>query len=204
MNFTNKKFLRSACLITSLIMSGSASANLINSSFNNNLQSWGGDVVYYDTVNNIDNNNAYDVNFSNYTDNFSTNGNTVTLNTSTDNTNEYWGISLFQEFIVADDSFELSLNFDSVADYAYVTLVDENLDLVHDFMNNGLNVDISSFSGSSVSLEFGIEDNNFAYDDYLTVSNISISTKSLSVPEPSSFALFALALFAIRQKSKSI
>jgi hypothetical protein len=65
-------------------------------------------------------------------------------------------------------------------------------------MNDGLSVDISSFEGDFVSLEFGIEDIDFVYDDYLTVSNISISEKAQLVPEPSTFALFILALLSLR------
>ncbi|MBU2924269.1 hypothetical protein Q4530_08345 [Colwellia sp. 1_MG-2023] len=193
---TYKNILGTACLLTGLVMSSAVSANLVNVDFSNGLNGWGGDVVYYDTENDMDN-NVTDVIFGDYSNNFSTTSNSVTLNTFADTTNEYWGVYLYQEFMVAAGTSEISLKIDSTADYAYVTLVDENLDLVHDFKNGGLSVDISTFIGSLMSLEFGIEDSNYAYDDYLTVSNITISKQSISVTEPASWALFLLALAGI-------
>lgn len=197
---TCKKLLCAAGLMASLAISNSAYSNIINANFNDNLNGWGGDVTYYD-VNNDEDLNALDVNFNNFTDNFSTSANSVTLTTSADANTENWGVYLFQEFMVNADSLELSLSFESAADYAYVTLVDENLDLIHDFMNDGLSYDISSFAGSLVSLEFGIEDTDFVYDDYLTVSNISISQQPLPVPEPSSLLLLSLAFIGLKLRA---
>lgn len=201
MNFklVYKNFLMSAYLVATLTMSSVASAGLINSDFSDELNGWSADYSYFDGAQEY----FYEpvVDFGNFAENFSTGLNSVTLSTSFDGVNEYFGLYFFQEFEVAVDSFELSLGFESIADYAYVTLVDENFDLVHDFMSNGLSVDISSFVGSFLSLEFGIEDENFIYDDYLTVSNIFISEKPSQVPEPSSFAIFALALLVLKSRS---
>ncbi|MGJ8693202.1 MAG: PEP-CTERM sorting domain-containing protein [Thalassotalea sp.] len=198
LNFEYKKILKPACLAAGLVLSGSAFAGLINNDFSDGLTNWNADYSYFDGSQEHYYQPVTD--FNDFTDNFSTATNSVTLNTSVDGVNEYFGLYLFQEFEVAANAFELSLNFDFLADHAYVTLVDENLDLLHDFINNGLTVDISHYAGSFVALEFGLEDENFTYDDYLTVSNISISEQSLSVPEPSSFAIFAFALLALSRR----
>jgi hypothetical protein len=189
-------------LVGGLLLSSGASAGLINGEFSDGLSGWSGDVNYY----NVDNDEevaVYDINFTEYSDNYFTGSNSVTLNTSADSSAEYWGIYLFQAFTVADNSSLISLAFDSIADSAYVTLVDGNGDLLHDFMLDGLSADISALAGASVALEFGIEDFNYEYDDYLTVSNISISQSANAVSAPGAFALFLLGLLAIRQTSAS-
>lgn len=197
-----KKLVKPMFLVGGLLLSSGASAGLINGEFSDGLNGWSGDVNYY----NVDNDEevaAYDINFTEYSDNYFTGLNSVTLNTSADSSAEYWGIYLFQAFTVADNSSLISLAFDSIADSAYVTLVDGNGDLLHDFMLDGLSADISALAGASVALEFGIEDFNYDYDDYLTVSNISISQSANAVSAPSTFALFLLGLLAIRQTSAS-
>lgn len=195
-----KRTLQPILLVVGLCISGVSSAGLINADFSNGLNNWGGDVIYYDAINDIDN-YISDVNFADFTSNVSTIGNSITLNTSADNNNEYWGIYLYQPFMVDINSNQLSLSYQFSADYAYITLLDENFDLLHDFMNDGLSVDLSAYAGSQVALEFGIEDSDLILDDYLTVSNISISQNSVPVPEPSTFVLFSIALLALRQWS---
>lgn len=197
-----KKLVKPMFLVGGLLLSSGASAGLINGEFSDGLSGWSGDVNYY----NVDNDEevaVYDINFTEYSDNYFTGSNSVTLNTSADSSAEYWGIYLFQAFTVADNSSLISLAFDSIADSAYVTLVDGNGDLLHDFMLDGLSADISALAGASVALEFGIEDFNYEYDDYLTVSNISISQSANAVSAPGAFALFLLGLLAIRQTSAS-
>lgn len=193
-------------LLVCALISRSAFAELINSDFTNGYNGWHSDVTFYD-VNSGSDIADLDIDFSNYTDNFVLASNSLTLNTSGDFDNEYWGLYAYQEFQVASNSSALSLELAHDADYVYVTLVDENFDLIHDFLSDGLIADLTAFSGMGVSLEFGIED---FYDDgiplnenYLTISNVSISTVPVPVPEPSSFAIFALALVAIGRKSLS-
>ncbi|ABG39404.1 hypothetical protein Patl_0878 [Paraglaciecola sp. T6c] len=197
-----KKLVKPMFLVGGLLLSSGASAGLINGGFTDGLNGWSGDVNYYN-VNADEEVATYDINLNDYSDNYFTGLNSVTLNTSADSSAEYWGIYLFQTFMVADNSSFISLAFDSIADSAYVTLVDDNGDLLHDFMLDGLSADISALAGASVALEFGIEDFNYDYDDYLTVSNISISQRANAVSAPSTFTLFLLGLLAIRQTSAS-
>lgn len=196
-----KNVIRPICLITAMAINVGACADIVNEDFGNGLNDWSADYSYFDGVNEYYYEPVTD--FEDFTDNFSTNGNSVTLTTSSDGTNEVFGLYMYQGFEVAANSHELSLTFNVLADHAYVTLVDENLDLLHDFINDGLSVDISNLVGSLVSLEFGIEDEDFVYDDFLTVSNISISKNATSVPEPSSLAIFALAFVALRTRLKT-
>lgn len=201
-NLIAKNILKTICLIVSISLSGVASAGIINADFSNGLNGWDADFSYFDGSDEY----FYEpvIDFGDFTDNFSTATNSVTLNTSIDGTDEYFGLYLFQEFKVDNDAFELSLNFDYFlsdenSDWASVTLVDENFDVVHDFINDGLVFDISNFTGSFMALEFGLEDGDFIYGDYLTVSNISIS--SVEVPEPYSIAIFAFALLALSSRN---
>ena len=200
-DFGYKNILKPACLVAALMTCSSASASIINSDFSDGLNNWNADYSYFDGAQE----HYYEpvIDFADFTDNFSTGSNSVTLTTSFDDDNEYFGLYLFQQFEVADDAFELSLNVDYHLtdfdiDWASVTLVDENFDVIHDFMNDGLSVNISSLTGSLVSLELGLEDGDFVYGDYLTVSDITMS--SVEVPEPSSVALFALAFLALSRR----
>jgi hypothetical protein len=195
-------FFKLISLLGLAIISGVSSANIINADFSDGLNGWSGDIIFYDVVNDIDNNSVFDVDFSSFNENFSVTTNGVTLNTSTDGDNEYWGIYLFQQFEVASNASILSLMFNSIADFTNVTLVDENLDVIHDFATQGLSVDISSLAGTMVSLEFAIEDFDAVYDDFLTISNISISTQSTAVSEPSvwAFLFLTVAYISIRKK----
>jgi hypothetical protein len=185
-------------LIMGISISGATKADILNSDFSDNLTHWSGDYSFFDGTDEF----YFDpiTDFDDFSANVSTGSNSITLTTSTDGLNEYFGFYLFQEFEVSATAFELSLNFNAMADDVYVTLVDDNFDLIHDFINDGLVVDISHLAGQSVSLEFGIEDWYQDYDDILTVSNITISQQAVSVPEPSSLAIFAFALLALRKR----
>lgn len=195
---TCKKILQSVALVAGLSVSANVSAGLINADFSDGLNGWEAEYHYYNY--NSDEEFYFEpiVDFSNFTANISTETNKVTLNTSFDDDNDYFGVYLFQDFLVDANSFQLSLMHDISADYANIVLVDENADLLHDFINDGLTFDISGFSGSLVSLQFGIEDEDFVLEDTLSISNISISQLSTPVPEPTSFAIFSLALLGLR------
>ena len=195
-----KKITTLIILVASMMASSVATAGLINSDFSSGLDAWGGDVQVY----NYDNDTsewALDIDFADYADNFSVAADAVTLTTSFDAENDFWGAYLYQSFVVNSDAQTLSLDFSADADYSFVTLVDDNWNLIHDFASDGLSFDISAWVGSTVSLEFGVEDEDFNLGDTLTVSNINLTRAAAEVSEPETVLLFLAGLFAIRRQS---
>ncbi|MDU0356318.1 hypothetical protein RS130_22675 [Paraglaciecola aquimarina] len=202
---TYQKMLTTVCLLIALALSNASYAGLINSDFSDGLNGWDQEFNYYSYVDDQEYYFEPIGNLADFTDNYIIGANSVVLTTSADADNDYFGFYLFQGFIVDNNAFELSLEVNSIADdpsAAFVTLVDDKGDLIHDFINGGLTFDMSSLAGSLVSLEMGIEDIDFVLNESLTVSNISISTRS--VPEPSTFVLLSLALLALRHQSKNV
>lgn len=186
---------KSLVLMAMLMVSTFSSAGLINGSFIDGLDGWSGDVNYFAIIDDAEK-SEFDVIFSDFADNYQIEMNGVSLNTSANSLAENWGVYLFQSFTVGNDASALSLAFESAADDAYVTLVDIDGDLLHDFMLDGLSVDLTGLVGTVVALEFGVEDFDFVYDDFLTVSNIAVT----SVSEPSALAIFLFGLFVMRHK----
>ncbi|EWH09566.1 hypothetical protein DS2_12063 [Catenovulum agarivorans DS-2] len=197
-------YFKSVVFMAGMALSSTAFAGLINADFSNDLNGWEGDVFIYEyaTDSTFE---EYNVNVGDYTANFATAGNSVTLTTSADQDNEYYGIYLFQQFEVAANSAVLSLEYSTfltepLDDLFQVSLVDQNFDLLHDFTIDGLSTDISAYAGSEIALYFGVLDGDFSLGDSLTVSNISIS--SVPVPEPTTFAIFALGLAGLSVRKK--
>ncbi|GEA02244.1 hypothetical protein KUL17_11410 [Alteromonas sp. KUL17] len=184
------------CCITLLILalsfSSKASASLINSSFDNALEGWQGQVDIFDGANELF---FVDVNnFSDFSNHFSTNEGTLFLSTDFQGANEIFGVYLFQSFTVGASAHSLSLVFNAVADFFQVALFDSNANLLHDFVTDGATADLSALRGQMVSLEFAVGDTNFSLGDTLTVSNIQLADTSVAVPEPFSFSILLMAL----------
>lgn len=200
---TCKKTLFSVSLITSLSIAGAANAGLINSDFSQGLagqqlNNWNGAVVDYSTnplgdlIENVD--------FGLYSDIFSTNENSVSLSTSFDIGEAY----LHQDFSFENDVSEFSLNFshsDELFTFdAFNIVLSDTSGFHHNFVTDGLVADVSSLAGQLASFEISLADLDFI-DDTFTVSDISIT--SVDVPEPSTFAIFALSLLALRHRAIS-
>lgn len=194
-NLAYKNILRSAYLVGGLALSGSASADIVNSDFSDGLNSWEGVLVDYSA--NPFGDNVTITNFNDFAGNFSTSGNAVALTTDIDIGEVY----LFQNFTFDNDVSTFSLDFfhsDELNTFdAFNIELTASGGFYHNFVTDGLLVDISSLAGQLVHFEISFADLDF-FDDILTVSDISIT--SAAVPEPSSFAFFAIALFAFRQK----
>lgn len=183
------------CVVVLMLAIGvgnKASATLINSSFDNTFNGWQGQVDIFDGTDTLF---FVDVNsFSEFSNSFSVNANTLTLTTALEGMDEVFGVYLFQSFTVGPSSQSLSLTFNAAADFFQVALFDSNLNLVHDFNTDGMVADLSMRRGQSLSLEFAVSDEDFVLNDTLTVSNILLSNTPTSVPEPFIFSLLLLAL----------
>lgn len=179
-------------LMLALSLSSKASATLINSTFDNALTGWQGQVDIFDGVNELF---FVDVNdFSDFSNNFSTNADTLFLSTDFQGADEIFGVYLFQSFTVGSSAHSLSLAFSAAADFFQVALFDSSANLLHDFNTDGAIANLSALRGQVVSLEFAVGDTNFSLGDTLTVSNIQLVHTSVAVPEPLSFFLWLMAL----------
>ncbi len=182
-------------LMLALSLSSKASATLINSAFDNALDGWQGQVDIFDGANELF---FVDVNdFSDFSNNFSTNADTLFLSTDFQGADEIFGVYLFQSFTVGATANSLSLAFSAAADFFQVALFDSNANLLHDFSTDGVTADLSVLRGQVVSLEFAVGDTNFSLGDTLIVSNIQLADTSVAVPEPFSFSLLLMALIGL-------
>ncbi|BCO19666.1 hypothetical protein KUC3_25230 [Alteromonas sp. KC3] len=178
-------------LMLALSLSSKASATLINSNFDNALDGWQGQVDIFDGANElffVDINN-----FSDFSNNFSSNAGTLSLSTDFQGADEIFGVYLFQSFTVSASTHSLSLAFSAAADFFQVALFDSSSNLLHDFNTDGATADLSVLRGQQVSLEFAVGDTNFSLGDTLTVSNIQLADSSVAVSEPVSFSLLLIA-----------
>lgn len=189
-------------LMLALSLSSKASATLINSTFDNALTGWQGQVDIFDGVNELF---FVDVNdFSDFSNNFSTNADTLFLSTDFQGADEIFGVYLFQSFTVGASAHSLSLAFSAAADFFQVALFDSSANLLHDFNTDGAIANLSALRGQVVSLEFAVGDTNFSLGDTLTVSNIQLVHTSVAVPEPLSFPLWLMALTGLWVRRNSV
>ena len=181
-----------------MMFSSQSSASLINTDFAGGFNGWEGQVNTFDTVTDVESFFEPVVNFDDFNNSFNLLSNGVELVTAFNGDLDTFGVFLFQSFVVSSNAVLLSLEFLASADFFTVTLVDENLNLIHDFTTDGLGADLSALRGRQLSLEFGVEDTDFAPGDSLMVSNISLTSSPLAVPAPSSLLLMLVALFGLR------
>ena len=219
-NLACKNILMSAVLAAGIVVSDSASAGLMNQDFNSGFDNWEGDITSYNTGT-TDITFPFTGTFGDFTGNFQTITNGVTLTTSEEIDNEdYFEIVLFQLFDVesltaGNTALSISLDFspstllaDPLEYDTWAFLTDDIGNVLVDLTGGGTH-DITSLAGQTdVYLEFGVEDYADIGPSSLTVSNISFtqsgSVPPTSVPEPSTLLLLTGALFAVIRKSKLI
>jgi hypothetical protein len=204
--FVNRFFAiagRSVLFIAVLLIATSTHAGIINADFSigaDGLNSWLGDIVIDDgtSTGDSDRGDITDI----YPTLFSTSGSgAATLQTEQVTNGDAYVVTLFQEFLLDPIapgaslflSVELLDNTDSFF-AQFLNLITGEAKFLVSGTNNG--IDISSWVGDIVSLEFTVEDTNFQLGDSLTINNIQFSEKVLEVPEPPIFSLI-VAFFLI-------
>lgn len=210
MKTINKKFrlFKPACFVLSLLTSQYASAALINNDFSSGFDHWQGEVVIYNYDTFSESAPIGDITGS-YADNYTVTGNAATLSTSFDDENDYWAVTLYQDFtvnsIAAGSSLTLSLDVvadltDVFDDYAFAELLDLDDNLAAIDLTAGGDFDITAWSGVNASIQFGVMDGDYEVFDSLTVSNLAITETLSEVPEPATALIFLMGIAGLMRK----
>jgi len=142
--------------------------------------------------------------------------NTVTIQPAVTNYNgsptEIWSVVLFQDFMLtpssAGSTFALAVDIlsgvSSAADdfiFAQIRDLDNNMGPL-DLLAGGV-FDVSAWVGVNSTIEFGVIDGDFLLQDFLTVSNLSITETISQVPAPALGALFVFAVILLGAKRRN-
>lgn len=188
------------------LLSTNANATLLNSDFSTGFSGWFGDYTYYDISEDNDIDILGTTTFP--TELYQLNGGgSVTLMTALYPTgdDEAWFVSLFQSFdvdtlLAPGNQLLLSLAVVGAGDILGAQLVSDDLSKTLN-LNGGGTFDITDWAGISATITFYVEDFDTFLGDSLTISNLAITQVTRDVPEPSMFALLALAgILALRRK----
>jgi len=202
----NKASLR--CWIPLLLgFSSFTQASILNPDFSQGFEHWQAQVSQFDpqSANSTTLTGAIAPLFP---ESFSLNGNRLTLTTAYQQDLENWSLVLFQDLqfdeLAVGQSLWLSLgvfaSLSSVDDFYYAQLRDL---VTHDVLDlsAGGSFDISSWTGRALTLEFGLQDNDFQLGDWLTISDLNLRLASHSVPAPATALLLLPALWLLRRRS---
>lgn len=202
----NKASLR--CWIPLLLgFSGFSQASILNPDFSQGFEHWQAQVSQFDplTANSTTQTGAIAPLFP---ESFSLAGNSLTLSTSYQQDLENWSLLLFQDLqfdtLASGQSLWLSLSLlswlSSADDFYFAQLRDLATNDVLDLTAGG-SFDISSWTGRALTLEFGVQDNDFQLGDLLTISDLNLSISNNSVPAPATALLLLPALWLLHRRS---
>ncbi len=197
------KCCKGLLLASGLLWWGTSGAALLNGDFSTDFSSWKGEVedlgfsvTPLDPLPNLVNGN------------FSIVSGAAVLTTSSDaaTPNDIWSVHLFQDFIVPTlsalgSTLELSLDLsstvsDAMTDFVFAQLEDLADPLLTIDLLAGSPVDITAWAGRSASISFGVEDGDDTNDN-LTIDNIQITEKIVTVPAPATLLLLATGLVGL-------
>lgn len=200
-----KKATLRCCLPLLLAFSSWSQASILNPDFSQGFDSWQAQISQYDPATLTSSTQSGSLAGS-FPASFQLAGNSLTLKTAVQQDLENWSLILFQdlqfETLLSGQSLWLSLNvmalLSSADDFYFAQLRDLATDDVLDLTAGG-SFDLSSWTGRALTLEFGIQDNDFQLDDMLTISDLGLSVINHSVPAPASVLLLLPGLWLLRR-----
>lgn len=202
----NKASLR--CWLPLLLGFSSVSqASILNPDFSQGFDHWQGQVSQFDPLSAESTTQSGSI-AGLFPESFSLSGNSLTLSTAYQQDLENWSLLLFQDLqfdaLASGQSLWLSLNVlawltdGGADDFYFAQLRDLATDDVLDLTAGG-SFDISSWTGRALTLEFGLQDNDFQLGDLLTISELNLRLANNSVPAPASVLLLLPALWLLRR-----
>ena len=202
----NKASLR--CWIPLLLgFSGFSQASILNPDFSQGFEHWQAQVSQFDplSANSTTQTGAIAPLFP---QSFSLSGHNLTLTTALQQDMENWSLVLFQDLqfdaLASGQSLWLSLNVlawlsdGGVDDFYFAQLRDLASNDVLDLTAGG-SFDISSWTGRALTLEFGLQDNDFQLGDRLEISDLQLRITNNAVPAPATALLLLPALWLLRR-----
>lgn len=198
------KTLRQCLLPILLGCSGMAQAGLLNQDFSQGFNHWQAAVSWTDGQNGSAGDDSGNI-FPLYPDSFSYSGNTVTLTTAIQQQREVWSLVLFQDLqlgpVAAGQALWLQLqlqtSLSSADDFYFAQLRDLDSNDVLDLSGGG-RFDVTAWIGRNLTLEFGLQDNDFVLGDQLQLSRLDL--QAAAVPAPATVLLLAGGLLLLRRR----
>ncbi|WP_306521560.1 hypothetical protein [Rheinheimera sp.] len=203
-----KKTLRRCLLPLMLVCSGMAEATLLNPDFSQGLDHWQAAVSWTDLQNGTSGQHSGDI-FGQYTTAFSHNGATLTLSTVQQQQREIWSLVLFQDLqlgpVASGQALWLQLDLlamlSSADDFYFAQLRDLDSNDALDLSSGG-RFEVTAWIGRNLTLEFGLQDNDFVLGDQLQLSALEL--QSTAVPAPASLVLFTTALLLLWRRQRHL
>jgi len=188
-----------------LAFSSISQASILNPDFSQGFDHWQAQVSQYDPLS-ADSTTQTGPIAPLFPESFSLSDNSLTLSTAYQQDLENWSLVLFQDLqfdaLASGQSLWLSLNvlawLTSTDDFYFAQLRDLATDDVLDLTAGG-SFDISSWAGRALTLEFGVQDNDFQLGDLLTISDLKLSIANNAVPTPATALLLLPALWLLRR-----
>lgn len=188
-----------------LAFSSFSQASILNPDFSQGFDHWQAQVSQFDPAFNESSIQSGSI-AGLFPESFSLAGNSLTLSTSYQQDLENWSLVLFQDLqfdaLASGQSLWLSLSvlswLSSADDFYFAQLRDLATDDVLDLTTGG-SFDISSWTGRALTLEFGLQDNDFQLGDLLTISDLNLSIANNAVPNPATALLLLPALWLLRR-----
>ena len=199
------KTLRRCLLPILLGCSGMAQASLLNADFSQGYQHWQAAVSSTDLQDGSSATESGDL-FSTYPAAFSQSGSSVTLSTALQAQRELWSLLMYQDLqlntVGAGKALWLQLDIQAVLsstdDFYFAQLRDLDSNDVLDLSAGG-RFDLTAWIGRNLTLEFGVQDNDFVLGDTLTFGQLQFDTQD--VPAPASLLLVCSALLLLRRSA---